>query len=305
MKSRSTGGLKRGSARWYDHWSRYLALLVAAVTLVTTTIVLLTIGQDLGGVGELVTASVGLLGLVIALQLEILFRVSERAGIRDQMSKMVEMAEDFPDLLRVSSRTLTASVAALRKSKAEQLRAEVLSVMSEADVRLQELAQGRLRRADGDSALTLEWTAATRRILQGTTDEGDTHWWLHNSGALFFELNQSLIREHDVVVERVWILTKRPDEATRDVLKKHRDIGVKVFVLRADGDDLDRGLLVNMTMMDEGWLHEDLPNKQGQTIEYLFSENVVDIERARRRFSQLKSHSVAYTDEEVLDSLFR
>jgi hypothetical protein len=300
----STLRLRRGSSRWYDEWSRYLALLIVGVTLVTTSIVFLTIGQGLGGVGELVTVCVGLIGLVIALQLEILFRVSEKVAMRDELGRLLGMVEDFPDLLPVTSSVLTSSVATLRRSKVDRFRAEVISILNKADVRLQELAQGRLRMANGDNTLTLEKAATTRKILQGTTDEGDTTWWLHNSGALFFDLNARLIEQHKVEIERVWILAKPPDRKTREVLDKHRDIGVKIFLLRSDRRDFDRSLLVNMTMMDGAFLHEDLPNKQGQAVEYLFSENVVDLERAESRFAQLKSHSVAYTDEGSLDALF-
>lgn len=296
--------LKRGSSRWYDEWSRYLSLLTVGVTLVTTAVVFLTIGQDLGGVGELITISVGLIGLVIALQLEILFRVSEKSGMRDELGRLLGMIEEFPDLLPVTSRALASSVATLRRSKVEQFRAEVLSILNHADVRLQELAQGRLRMSNGDNTLTLEKAATTREILQGTTDEGDTTWWMHNSGALFLDLNAKLIQQHNIEIERVWILSKRPDPQTREVLKKHRDLGVKIFLIRADRKEFDRRLLVNMTMMDGTFLHEDLPNKQGQAVEYLFSENVADLERAKSRFAQLKSLSVAYTDEESLDSLF-
>jgi hypothetical protein len=296
--------LQRGSSRWYDEWSRYLALLTVGVTLVTTAIVFLTIGQSLGGVGELVTVCVGLIGLVIALQLEILFRVSEKAAIRDELGRLLGMIEDFPHLLSVTSSALASSVATLRRSRIERFRTEVINILNHADVRLQELAQGRLRMADGDNTLTLEKAATTRKILQGTTDEGDTTWWLHNSGARFLDLNAMLIEQHKVEIERVWILSKAPDKETREVLKRHRALGVKIFLLRADRRDLDRRLLVNMTMMDEAFLHEDLPNKLGQAVEYLFSENVADLERATSRFAQLKSHSVAYTDESSLDSLF-
>jgi hypothetical protein len=302
--SGSAPRLTPGASRWYDSWSRYLALLTAGVALVTTTIVFFAIGKNLGGVGELVTACIGLLGLVVALQLEILFRGSEKAGMRDELGRILEMMEDFPDLLPIVSSILTGSVSTLRKSKIGQFRKEVLSILNHADVRLQELAQGRLRIADGDNTLTLEHAEATRKTLQGTTDEGDTTWWLHNSGAQFFDINVALIKEHEVEIERVWILAKPPDHATREVLRKHREIGVKVFLLRGDRKDLDRRLLMNMTMMDGVFLHEDLPNKQGQAVEYLFSENAADLERAKSRFAQLKSHSVLYTEEGSLESLF-
>jgi hypothetical protein len=296
--------MNRGSERWYDSWSRYLALVTVGITLVSTTIAFFTIGRDLGGVGELVTTCIGLTGLVVALQLEILFRVAERAQTRDDVGRLLEMVEDYPNLLPIVHSAFAASVSTLRRSTVEPFRREVLTTLNHANVRLQELSQGRLRIDDGDNTLTLERAASTQELLQGTTDEGDTSWWLHNSGALFFALNETLIKERNVVIERVWILAKQPDQATTEVIEMHHGIGVKIYLLQAGQKHLDRKLLVNMTMMDRSFLHEDLPNKHGQAVEYLFSENPADLERAQTRFAQLKSHSLEYKDRSSLESLF-
>jgi hypothetical protein len=295
---------RRGSqTRWYDGSSRYLALFVAAITLLTTTIVFLTAGQELGGVGELVTAGIGLVGLGVSLQLETLFRIAERAQAREQYARLLETTEDYPALLTIAASALGASVATCKKTKVPQFRTEVVNILNHADVRLQELAQGRLRAADGDNTLTLDRFTATAALLQATTDDLDTSWWLQDSGDRFLKLNAELTKR-GVRVERVWILNELPSDDTRDVLRKHHAAKVEVFIVRADHKGLDRSLLVNMTMMDGVFLHEDLPNKLGQAVEYLYSENAADLERARRRFAQLKARVKRYEDDKSLDSLF-
>lgn len=296
--------VRRGSTRWYDNWSRYLAVITAGVTLVTSSVTYFTIGKELGGVAELVTACITLVGFVIALQLEVLFRVSEKWAMHDEFSRLLGLVEDFPDLTRIFSAALTASVSILRTSSTTQFHTEVINILKHADGRLQELAQGRMRVTEGDSTLTLAKAASTRTSLQGTTDQGDTRWWLENSGVSFFNLNAKLIQEHDVTIERVWLLTAQPDADTCKVMEQHREIGVNVYVLRADRIELDRRLLVNMTIMDGIFLHEDIPNRQGDAVEYLYSENSVDIERAKSRFAQLKSYSVEYTDQKALEAMF-
>lgn len=297
--------LRQGFPRWYDGWSRYLALFAAIITLVSTTIAFLTTGKDLGGEGELITACIGLLGLVVSLQLETLFRVAERTRTREQYGTLLEMVEDHPELLPLMSGALSASVATLKRTSIAQFKDEVLNILINADVRLQELSQGRLRATAGDSTLTLDRFADTKMLLQATTDDRDTSWWLQDSGTKFLELNATLVEERGVRIERLWILSKPPDVDTREIIKKHHEVGVTVFVLRADNKDLDRRLLVNMTMMDGAFLHEDLPNKQGQAVEYLFSENSADIKRAMSRFAQLKTLACEYKDEQTLDVLFK
>lgn len=291
--------------RWYDQWSRYLALLAVLVTLLTTVIVFFTTGEELGGIGVLTTACIGLLGLVVSLQLETLFRVSERAQAREQYGRMLELIEDYPDLLPLATGALEASVTTLKRTHLEKFKEEVFNVLFHANVQLQELAQGRLRTADGDNTLVLDRFELTEKLLLGTTDEGDTSWWLQGSGTQFFALNKKLIDERDVQVERVWVLSRKPDERIRNVIHSHHEIGVRVYVLRADRDNLDRALLVNMTVMDEAFLQEDLPNKMGQAVEYLYSENASDLERARSRFARLKSAANEYTSVESIDALYR
>jgi hypothetical protein len=301
--SRAPRQLRPGLHRWYDGWARYLALIGVVLTLGSTTIVFFTTGQDLGGLGDLVTACLGLMGLAVSLQLEILFRVSERIRTRDQYGRLLEMIEDYPDLLPPLANAAGASVATFKRTRISQFREEALRTLVGADIRLQELAQGRLRVADGDNTLTLARAAETRALLQGTTDEGDTGWWLGDSGTRFFELNAELIAKRNVQVERVWLLSENPDQETRDLLRRHHAIGVKVFLLGANGRDLDHSLLVNMTLMDGLFLHEDLPNKLGQAVEYLYSENAADLERARSCFAQLKARSHVYKGDSTFDSL--
>ena len=294
-----------GTTRWYDQWARYLTLLAFFATLLTTTIVFFTTGQELGGLGVLATTSIGLLGLAISLQLETLFRVSERRQARERYGQMLELTEDFPDLQSILGDTLQAGVTTLKRSPIDEFRREVFNVLVHADIRLQELAQGRLRMPDGDNSLVFSRFAKTQELLCATTDEGDTSWWTSDAGKQFTSLNVQLIDDRNVRVERIWILGASPDSATRELIQQHHDLGISVFVLRADRKGLDRRLLVNMTMTDGRFLQEDVPNKLGQAVEYLYSENVADLERAKSRFARLKSAAIEYTDQTSLENIYR
>jgi hypothetical protein len=88
------------------------------------------------------------------------------------------------------------------------------------------------------------------------------------------------------------------------MLKAHHEAKIGVFVVRADRRDLDRRLLMNFTMMDDNFLQMDVPNKEGHAVEYLYSENRVDVERALNAFAQLKSKATKYTGSDSLSQLF-
>ncbi|HSS34434.1 MAG TPA: hypothetical protein VLL27_14255 [Solirubrobacterales bacterium] len=294
--------LTPGTSRWYDRWARYLSLLAVFATLLTTVIVFFTTGQELGGLGVITTASIGLLGLVISLQIETIFRIAERSEARERYGRMLELVEDYPDLQPLLTDALEASVTTLKHTRIDEFKREVLNILVHADVRLRELSQGRLRVDDGDNSLVLARFQEAKEMLCATTDEGDTEWWRGESGVRFFELNKELMRK-GASVERVWLLGDKPNDATKKLIDEHHSAGVQVFVMRSDRAGLDKTLLVNMTMMDEVFLQEDLPNKLGQAVEYLYSENRSDLERARSRFARLKSIAAEYTGREVLDEL--
>jgi hypothetical protein len=292
-----------GTRRWYDRSSRYLALFTLLIVLGSTAVVFIRTGDENGALKDLIVACIGLIGVAISLQLEILFRVAERAQARERYSRLLEGIEDHPDLLELTFEALDASVKTLDKAGIPQLKNEVFIVFHHATSQLQELAQGRLRRAGSDNTLVLDRFAHAQEVVRGTTDEGDTAWWETDDGKQFLKLNERLI-ERKVRIERIWILSTPPTPALCDMLEEHYKLKVDVFVVSADRKDLDRRLLINFTLMDDAFLQMDVPNKEGQAVEYLYSENRVDVERALNTFAQLKSKATKYTGPQSLAPLF-
>jgi hypothetical protein len=259
-----------------------------------------TTGEQLADLKLLIGFCMALVSITVPLQLELLFRLTERARTRERYGMLLEMVEEYPYLLPIIVRTAEAGVATLKNTRVEQFKECVPSILGETQVRMQELAQGRLRTRGGDNALLLERFAAATDLVQGTTDEGDTGWWRQANGKHFLALNRDLIAR-GVTIERVWILSARPSDETQRVLEEHHSALVKVFVVRLDA--LEGTLLINMTMMDEEFLHEDVTNKLGNAEEYLFSENSADLSRAKSRFSQLKAKAIEYDGKRSIDDL--
>jgi hypothetical protein len=301
---RTHPSLTPGTRRWYDASSRYLALLALVITIVCTAITFFETTSDNAALKDLIVTCIGLIGAVLALQLEMLFRVTERAQARERYTKLLEGIEDYPDLLDLAHDALDASVRTQDKAQTPQMKLEVFNVFHHATSQLQELAQGRLRRAGSDNTLVLDRFAHAGEFVRGTTDEGDTTWWSTDDGKKFLTLNSSLI-DHGVRIERVWILSTQPSAELLDMLEEHYKLKIDVFVVRSDRRDLDRRLLMNFTLLDEGFLQMDVTNKEGQAVEYLYSENKVDIDRALNTFAQLKSKATRYSGPGSVDSVFR
>lgn len=294
--------LTPGARRWYDRLARYLALFVVLVTVVSTTVVFLVTGNELGEVKSLVTACLGALGLVLSLQLEILFRMFERSRSREGYSRLLEAIEDYPDVFPLVVSCLDASVTTIEHAGTPQMKREVFRILDHCRVQLLELAQGRLRREGSDNGLVLDLFRNTESILQGTTDEADNEWWRSDHGRRFLKLNVDLIRR-GVQVERIWLLSAPPSQDSIRLFDEHLAAGVAVFVVRIDRTDVDGRLVVNLTMMDESLVQMDVPNKEGRAVEYLYSENPVDIERAKATLAQLKSRANRYVGPESIETM--
>jgi hypothetical protein len=300
---RTENTLKPGTRRWYDRWSRYVAVITLAIVLISTTIVFIRAGDQNAALKDLIVTGIALVGLAISLQFEILFRVAERSQARERYTRLLEGIEDYPDLLDLSFDALDASVRTLDNAKIPQLKREVFNVLHYATSQLQELAQGRLRRPGSDNTLVHDQFQHATTTVRGTTDEGDTIWWGTEDGKRFLETNTELI-ERGVRIERIWILAGPPSQDLIKIFDHHHTLGVEVFVVNADRKDLDRRLLMNFTLKDDDFLQMDVPNKEGQSVEYLYSENPVDIERALNVFAQLKSKAARYADPDSLFGVF-
>jgi hypothetical protein len=301
---RTHPSLTPGTRRWYDGSSRYLALLALVITIVCTAITFFETTSNNDALKDLIVTCIGLIGAVLALQLEMLFRVTERTQARERYTKLLEGVEDYPDLLDLAYEALDASVRTLDKAHTPQLKLEVFNVFHHATSQLQELAQGRLRRAGSDNTLVHDRFEHASQFVRGTTDEGDTIWWSSDDGRNFLLQNSRLI-DKGVRIERVWILSAQPSAELLYMLEEHHKLKIDVFVVRSDRRDLDRRLLMNFTLLDEGFLQMDVTNKEGQAVEYLYSENKVDIDRALNSFAQLKSKATRYAGPGSVDSLFR
>jgi hypothetical protein len=295
--------LAPASRRWYDGLSRYLAFATTLISIAAALVVFFKTGRQIDDVKELVAVCIGLIGLAVSLQLEILFRVAERTATRDRYSRVLEGIEDFPDLLPVAAESLDASVATLKRTAVPQFRDEVFKILTHASVRLQELAQGRLRTDGSDNTLVLERFAEAAELIRGTTDDADTGWWGSDDGKRFTELNARLI-SRGVRIDRIWILDAPPSTALRRLLSEHHDMGINVFMIRADRRDMDQRLLVNMTIRDNDFLQQDILNRSGRSVEYLYSENPTDLERAGNVFAQLRSKATKYMSPESISELF-
>jgi hypothetical protein len=82
------------------------------------------------------------------------------------------------------------------------------------------------------------------------------------------------------------------------------NVGHGVHVLVARSDRVDPELRVNITMFDNTLVHEDIVNRDGLTVSYMYSENETDLERCASVFSRLCSRATPYSSRASAEGLF-
>lgn len=266
--------------------SKNVGLVGTAISVIIALVTFLVSADNLVAVKALVGISIGLLGSVLAFQLETLIRIHERNQSREQRERLIEILEAEPELLATLVRTAQdysrlrkgAPLPAFEKAAERMLEATRLTVA--------ELADGRLRTAAGDNTLMIEqYRTATREIL-ATSDDGDLGWWQSETGRNYLEENRRAV-ERGVLVSRVFLLAVEDDAGLLAVMRANADAGVLVSSARIDR--IPASLRINTTIFDDTLAHEDVTNKAGQTISYLYSSNENDMARLVSSFRRLQS----------------
>jgi hypothetical protein len=301
--SRNRGAWPRSSVTRGAAWSPYVGVIAACVAVGVSLFAFFDEGESPSDLKLLIGLGVTLSAIVLSLQIETLVRFAQRTRTQERYAKLLATVEDYPDLLEVITQIAEASVETLKRSRVEPFKQSVPEFLKDARGQLQDLAQGRRHTAGGDKALLPRVFADTRNLIQGTTDGDDTTWWQQAIGRKFLKLNSNLISgKHKGKVVRVWILKERPLDETREVIEDHWRANVTVLIVHVD--ELDEELLVNMTIMDEWFLHQDVTNRLRRTGEYLFSENREDLDRAQARFRRIVEVATPYEGPKSIDILF-
>jgi hypothetical protein len=276
--------------RRHSNVARYLAPVGATLSVATALVGFFVAGESHEALKGLIGVVIALLGTTITLLLEVLLRIQERNRAWDAHGGLLMLLEDHPELTPLISATTRASIGTLAHSKVEHFRDEVGRVLYDTSLTLEELARGRLRSSPGTTDLFRYYYEHAEERVRAITDERDLGWWGSATGGAYLELNRASRAKKK---ERIIIVGDERTDGVMELIRDNDKAGVQVYVVRASRVT-ESELLVNLTLFDDAFLHQDLVNLKGNTVGYLWSENKTDVQRAGGIFSRLLAQAAPY-----------
>lgn len=215
----------------------------------------------------------GLILNVIGFQLELLARIIERNSWSKDSADLLSNLTDHPSLLPLVTSLVNSAAATLdTKTEMEPFRAAAHETLRDAGTELMQLAQGKLRRHRGDTDLMEQAYALVKKDVMAVTETADEDWWDSSSGARALAMNKSAIAR-GVRITRVFILDSPSSMAS--IIERSTEAGIECHpVLRSE---VPAELLVNLTVFDDFFGHQDNKNGDGRTVSYDYSINEGDV----------------------------
>jgi hypothetical protein len=262
------------------------AVFAGILIAVASAILGLWLGGDKVSPGESVL--IGLVGLVLSLELDILLRMDRR----DQLTGLI----DGPPWVAAHMTRISSSLDAVTATFGDTIvQGEAEQRLAAFAVELDELAQGRVRTGAEDVRYLMTATLRCKRELVAITNlqpNGDgTSWWDSAIGQNYWRENVNAIRR-GVRVGRIFI-TDDDDvgEALEAIVSTQCDAGADVFVIprRLVPMKYQR----NIAIWDDDVAWEADMNAAGLPIEYVYAHSRHDIERLRRIYDVLHHTALA------------
>jgi hypothetical protein len=240
--------------------------------------------------------TVGLIGVLIGLQVEILLRLIERADAHDVGSKILAELDTVP-ALRTDFHQMACAVASDVRTTHSRIFAAVAQDITAEKVRearrsLQRLSEGSFEQRP-DSRLLVRFVKESRRSIQATSlwsTEAD--FWDSEEGRNYWDANIHVHDKYHVEITRVFIHDGPIDAQLLRNLTLQEAGEVRLWTVdRSQLADVDDGLLV-LVFDDE--LTQEITLQSGRAASYRFSSDRADVDRAKDRFWQIQKRATRW-----------
>lgn len=243
---------------------------------------------DLAPLANLHALSIGLLGLIAGLCLEIVLRLDVRSSIEVALDALPPSRRAaVSELLVKSLNHLSTTI----RNYSDDFQEAAMSSLRDCEAELAEFASGRRYTLPSPGWLESR-LASAKESLHAVTDGGDIDWWRSpDRGRPFFEAHRPKI-EKGFRVERVFLVTSENRNEMQQLVTEHKGIGVRCYIV--DVGSCPEDLCDNITIFDARnpdtrAMHRDYLGRNGQTRKHLHSENEADIAAALGAFERLKA----------------
>jgi hypothetical protein len=232
--------------------------------------------------------AIGLIGIVISLQIEIIVLMQRRYSVEDLRSELLSAVESNAELLPMVSAIVKAATAVMTSNKHPAYPTAAKEALHSTLNRLRQLEGGHLRREVGDTTImTQEMRTAKRSVMATTFLRIDADWWLSEGGRQYLQENRQAA-ERSLEIERICFYDEWKDSYD-EVVAVLQDAGVRV--MRLQSNRVPSRLRRNIVIFDESMYIEDVVNAEGEVVEFVHVIDSTAVEEAARDFASLRNLS--------------
>jgi hypothetical protein len=221
---------------------------------------------------------VGLLATIIALLVDIVYRIERESALRSQLDSIPWLRSYVEEIARSldaisTQRRLIPFIDYARRD------------IGHCAHTVAGMAGGQMRASVGDDVLVRQTDLAQRIIRACSVQRLDMPRWLSGVGTRYWESNLRAL-DRKVRIERVFIYEDWTADLER-IVNQQANAGVHVWTV--ESRFADPRLRINMAAWDDSFTYHFDLNSEGDPVENIYSVNEVDIARRIDQIELLKS----------------
>jgi hypothetical protein len=240
-----------------------------------------------------------LIGIVIALQIEMLARIERRSSREDRYSRVMAAAESVPWLAPALEEIAEATSRVASQPELRPLLDVAEKELEHSKENLAALRHGKFRADAADTTILFEETdRAERRMMATFLQRFDLEWWSSELGRHYWEVNRRAA-DRGVEIQRVFIYDEWTPELER-IVRAQSQAGVDVMVV--ERDLLPRDCRIGMVIWDDRLVYQGELNSDGETINVLYSVSKADVDTRLDQFARITRYAKPAADVMALRS---
>jgi hypothetical protein len=233
---------------------------------------------------------VALLGTIVSLQLDLSLRVERRSRRDDEAGRLLTALDSAGEFLPLfieaaeSAAKAIALPAGERLELARRVRENLIPLVRA----IKELERGRVHQGPSRTDMLLDQLRLTRHSLRTVTffGAGTANWWQSDTGTEYWQVNLSIMRDHGVKTERIFLCDERTEEVIAFAKAQAREgVHVRIAELNAVPPELQ----IRFGIFDEVIVHTVVYSSAGRDVEYVYSADPADTVQAVDRFEILRA----------------
>ncbi|MGQ0773140.1 MAG: hypothetical protein ACT4NY_01760 [Pseudonocardiales bacterium] len=234
------------------------------------------------------SAILGLIGVILSVQFEILVRHEERYEFAELLSGSKWLHES------IKSIAADGAIIATR-FRDTPIESEARDLLQGLCVEFANLRLGRLRRPPNDVHYLMQHTQEAKSLIRAVTNfgqgTGDPRWWLEGPGQSYFNENIAAV-QRDVSIQRIIIYSEDEQDDALRLAAVHHEAGIEIkLALR---ETLKPKQKINFAIWDESVSWELQMNADGDPISNIYCVGPADVRRLVEIHRALWVNSAAY-----------